>query len=465
MWIEGTMGIVPELAPKIMLNDEGENITLSNNTAQFKKWADMWAHEHPFKETQVIHNYAATNLIPRHLGPEYIIHGAKLYAPWNPTKTEISLVVSEWFFDRSTHLLSTLDIKDHPFSEVIIMLPPNVDDHDDYSNMTLIPTRSQHRGASDYMDLCEADVKTEWFMLTNSYHQVSNHVDLMFTPGKFQPVIPFTPATFPFCFKFPYCKESVTLAQRFNTGHDKVVLDFDMLYNTKVRDAFCTAWKEMNGEEGEDLYTYQKNRILRRNKIIGPSGPTGTSYTAFVLGTGQDKMYKLIDRSLYGARAPFIKVFGKEERLDGMTEDELEEFAKKTDSGMMGLDNNTDCNCFTFEEQESCDGSTLGCVWRSLFESCHPPEMMDGGAPICPETTVPTLSPTIYIDEIETDEPTDVPTIAPTLPDPWVASFFRIREHEDEKLHIRDEDLEEDDDDVMDSSTPEIAQSIAPLPD
>jgi len=60
----------------------------------------------------VIHNYAAINLIPRHLGPAYIIHGAKLYAPWNPAKTEITRVVSEWFFDRSVHLLSHLDEKD-----------------------------------------------------------------------------------------------------------------------------------------------------------------------------------------------------------------------------------------------------------------------------------------------------------------------------------------------------------------
>lgn len=68
------------------------------------------------------------------------------------------------------------------------MLPPNVDSHDDYSNMTSVPTHSQHRDGPDFMDMCEADVKTEWFMLTNSYHHVASHVDLMFTPGKFQPV-------------------------------------------------------------------------------------------------------------------------------------------------------------------------------------------------------------------------------------------------------------------------------------
>ena len=40
MWVEGTIGIVPELAPKIMLNEEGENITLSDNRAMFQRWAN-----------------------------------------------------------------------------------------------------------------------------------------------------------------------------------------------------------------------------------------------------------------------------------------------------------------------------------------------------------------------------------------------------------------------------------------
>ncbi|EJK65760.1 hypothetical protein THAOC_13351 [Thalassiosira oceanica] len=33
-----------------------------------------------------------------------------------------------------------------------------------------VPIRTQHRGAPDFMDLCEAKVDTDWFMITNSYH-------------------------------------------------------------------------------------------------------------------------------------------------------------------------------------------------------------------------------------------------------------------------------------------------------
>ena len=68
------------------------------------------------------------------------------------------------------------------------MVPPVAGAHDDYEEMTGVPVRTQHRGAPDFMDLCEADVKTDWFMITNSYHSVATHVDLMFTPGTFKPV-------------------------------------------------------------------------------------------------------------------------------------------------------------------------------------------------------------------------------------------------------------------------------------
>lgn len=52
--MEGTLGIVPELAPKIMLNEEGENITLSDNKAMFTRWAnsESIANVHCFGQIQ-----------------------------------------------------------------------------------------------------------------------------------------------------------------------------------------------------------------------------------------------------------------------------------------------------------------------------------------------------------------------------------------------------------------------------
>lgn len=285
------------------------------------------------------------------------------------------------------------------------MVPPSVVNEHDYTEYTSVPVKLQFRDTPDYMDLCSATVETEWFMITNSYHQVSRHVDLMFTPGKFLPVVPFTPATYPFCLKYPYCKENVLLAQRWNPRHKQVVLDMDMLYNTEARNEFCKEWFDRNGESGEHLYArHQPLRWkLRNESIIGPNGPTATDYLAYLTREKKDAMYKMTDRSLYGARAPFVKVYRKEEKLDGMSEDEL---ARRL--GMTLLSNTTECTCDRFETEEECLGSGLGCQWRPLFESCHPPEMIDDGMPICETTDAPTLSPTISIERMlrETDAPT-----------------------------------------------------------
>ena len=355
-------------------------------------------------------------------------------------------------------MISNLDEKDHPFSEVVVMVPPVAGSHDDYDELTDVPVRTQHRGAPDFMDLCEADVKTDWFMITNSYHHVARHVDLMFTPGTFKPVIPFTPATYAFCLKYPYCKETVNLAQRIQPGHKQVVLDMDMLYNTKERNAFCKEWKEANGDEGEDLYKNQQRRLMFRKKIIGPPGPTGTAYLAWLAKEGKDGMYKMTDRSLYGARPPFVKIFAKEEKLDGMSEDEL---VKRVGMTMMDNSTDTDCNCGAFETQEKCEESHVGCIWRPLFESCHPPELIDGDEPICSSTQAPTMAPTV---SIPADDSTDSPTSkadkisseseedSPSELDPWYTIMFKSREHEgatseSNSTYEYDSTLTEDDDD------------------
>jgi hypothetical protein len=212
-------------------------------------------------------------------------------------------------------------------------------------------------------------------------------------PGEFLPVIPFTPATYPFCLKYPYCKEIITLSQRWYPNNKQVVLDMDMLYNTKERNAFCTEWTERNGANGQDLYSKHLS-LNKREETIGPKGPTATDYLAYLTRETKSGMYKLIDSSLYGARRPFTKVFRKEERFDEMSVDEL---AKRL--GMTLLSNTTECSCDRFQTENECLGSGLGCRWRVLFESCHPPEMIDDSVPDCLTTKTTAISPNVFIDD------------------------------------------------------------------
>jgi len=191
-----------------------------------------------------------------------------------------------------------------------------------------------------------------------------------------------------------------------------------------------------------------------RKKIIGPPGPTGTSYYAWLVRNGKDGVYKMTDRSLYGARPPFVKIFAKEEKLDGMSEDELNKRV-----GMTLIDNSTDCNCGAYETENDCDESGIGCIWRPLFESCHPPELIDGSEPICATTDAPTMAPTATLPFDDTESPTSAPTEKVTMAedDPWYSSMFKSREHESstsETNTTESMEMEDDDDAVLEPSAP-----------
>lgn len=94
--VEGMLGTLPEVPLQVVekwTSETGKN--LPNNTAKFRTmWNKNWQNNRqnratPIRESKVISNYAATNLLPRHLQSEQkasLIHGAKMYAPWDRDK-------------------------------------------------------------------------------------------------------------------------------------------------------------------------------------------------------------------------------------------------------------------------------------------------------------------------------------------------------------------------------------------
>ncbi|KAL7449897.1 hypothetical protein ACHAXS_000217, partial [Conticribra weissflogii] len=67
----------------------------------------------------------------------------------------------------------------------------------------------------------------------------------------------------------------------------------------------------------------------------------------------------------------------------------------------------------------------------------HPPELIDGSAPICPTTEAPTSAPTVSLGGIfdETDSPTSSPVDPDKEQDPWIVSFFKTRESEEARTN------------------------------
>ena len=172
-----------------------------------------------------------------------------------------------------------------------------------------VPLTFVDRETPDFMDICDANVKTEWFMMTNAYHHVSPDVDLLFTHDDMpRAVIPYTPADTSHCTDYEACQEVARLARMTFPSLDRVILDTDMLYHTPSRNAFCQAWKAENGDLGEFFAAAEGDhtRFLERST---PRGPTATSYLAHLYKTREaDNLYSFSNRLRYGTKDAFVKV-------------------------------------------------------------------------------------------------------------------------------------------------------------
>lgn len=102
MITEGSSG-TPSPFPFPKMRDErtGDAVILPDKMEKFQGWWKKWGSDsdYPYKESRVIANYAATNLLPDHLGDESIMHGKDPFEPWNP-KTHVSNLIDLYSFLR-----------------------------------------------------------------------------------------------------------------------------------------------------------------------------------------------------------------------------------------------------------------------------------------------------------------------------------------------------------------------------
>ena len=80
------LGVKPEVPPIIVEKYIKEGHLMEDNVDKFRRWWMEYGREGVVRESQVIANYAGTNLLPRHVETEgaSIIHGAKHYLRWDP---------------------------------------------------------------------------------------------------------------------------------------------------------------------------------------------------------------------------------------------------------------------------------------------------------------------------------------------------------------------------------------------
>ena len=328
MIVEGRDGTPPEFPfPEIIDASTGGSVVLPAKTAKFSSWWNQWGGPDAIQESEVIANWAATNYLPLHINDgSPIVHGKGAWLPFDDTHHQITLVVTDWDEGFAESLLSAIDSSDHPFSEILVVKSPSASAEyhslwDTVSSLwhsnapTSIPVRFVDRKWPDFMDVCDAPVSTEFYMVTNSYHEVVENVDLMFShDDPPRPLITYTPANSKHCTDYPACVETVNLAKTFNPTLDKVILDFDMVYHTSSRNAFCHEWKKENGDEGEVLLDQLGGSGAHLLQSGTPRGPTATSYYAYLENTGMaDNIYTLSNRLDNGSIDHFHKVREDEE--------------------------------------------------------------------------------------------------------------------------------------------------------
>uniref|UniRef100_A0A7S4RRC4 Uncharacterized protein n=1 Tax=Ditylum brightwellii TaxID=49249 RepID=A0A7S4RRC4_9STRA len=342
MWTEGSKGIPSDFPFKSMIDPAtGNPVVLDPKMNTFRQWYEEYGNEQPIKQAHVIENYGATNFLPQQVEGVPLVHGKGLYIPNDPNLHKITLVITDWQMDRANQLLEALDNNDHPFTEVVVMrtwkgwaelIKQNSentgymskiysilfgDDNSGELHGLSTKVRIVDRVAPEYMDLCEAPVETEYFMITNSYHRVAPDIShLMFTSGDVssgipsKPVIPYTPSEMDLCQEHVGCLETVKLGREIYPNLDKVVLDFEMVFETSTRNEFCKYWKGLYGQNGAKLH--KSYGVVYSPEV--PHGPSATSYTAYLYSLGiAESLFEFSDKSRQGSRDIFVKVLEGEE--------------------------------------------------------------------------------------------------------------------------------------------------------
>jgi len=216
--------------------------------------------------------------------------------------------VTAW--DNEIHrndLLHDMNDKTHVFNEVVVMQNPFIPDGGTPTEG--VPYRLINRLNTDITDVCDAPVSTEWFYHTNSFHQVADKVDLLFSHDDpvSRPVVPYTPADSLHYNECKACRETIRIAREIYPAFDKVVLDMDLPYHVPSRNAFCEFWKAKYGMNGEHLALQEGGRRLALASST-PIVPTATAYVAFLYHNGlAEHLYHFSNTLLHGSKKLFAR--------------------------------------------------------------------------------------------------------------------------------------------------------------
>ena len=198
--------------------------------------------------------------------------------------------------------LHKIDSSDHPFSEIVLMA--SFESRSIAQSVTEwvaatfnVPVIIQNRTDSIHMDLCDAKVTTDYFMMTDVHHAPVAKVDLMFAPdGSNRPVVPFVPSESSHCPSYKACADTMSEAREFYPTMDRFVLSDELLFHRELRKSFCEEWNHRREE---------KYLPTPAEKVISP--PTATCYIAYLSNLRiAGSVYFFSNAITQGARRIFV---------------------------------------------------------------------------------------------------------------------------------------------------------------
>lgn len=239
-----------------------------------------------FRETPLIGNYASTNVMLSSLtGNEVVIHGATLFVSWDQSDLgDVSLVVSDWDPPQAQPMLASLEKANHPFTMAIVLGPGR--SRFEVRHPVIIPILfSSRHGQLDSADMCTVDVRTPWFVMSNSLFQLKVEAQIMVHSGNngFKPLISFEEPQFESCYAYATCARDIGIAQSISTGFNKIFQDFDFVFHTQSRNKYCQFLRDNPNRDWKNF-------------------PSATSFVAYLDKTNVlHELYALSDRRKYGS--------------------------------------------------------------------------------------------------------------------------------------------------------------------
>ena len=285
------------------------------------------------KETRLIGNYAATNMIPEFFNEdEFIVHGAKMYSSWDGVKMgEITLLVSDWAGDDHRTLSSLVKLP-HPFDQVVLMVPGGADVEAPPSLKTPLKVVNREPGQDSSFDVCSARISTPWFMITDKLHRFKPSFRLMATEeGKV--VTSYAGPKESDCLEDFVCSSEFGMAEELQKDTARVFRNNDFVFHSSHLTEYCNLWTQQ--------FTVEDS-------------PGATSFVAFLEAKGiADGLYHFVDRVKYGSRDAFTLLVD-----DTMIHGRILQQTNVT---------NSTCTIQVIEP----DCLANGCEWRNEFGNCR----------------------------------------------------------------------------------------------